>query len=114
MCVEEKCSLFGLHFEPMCHEPHRLEFMFHKKHAPPMHAQKPWHTHASHIHTHNTMYAHVYTCTHCGRKGHLTKFCYDRLNTSNFVNKFVWVRKGANPMDSKVYGYQNSPLFYLM
>ena len=75
--------------------------MFHKKHAPPMHAHKPRHTHASHVHTHNTMHAHVYTCTHCGRKGHLAKFCYDRMHDSNFTNRFVWIRKGANPYGPK-------------
>jgi len=74
----------------------RLEFIFHKKHALPVHAHKPRHTHAAHVHTHNTMYAHVYTCTHYGRKGHLAKFCYDRVHNVNFANKFVWVRKGAN------------------
>ena len=47
--------------------------------------------------THNSMYDNVYTCTHCGRKGHLAKYCYDRINVSNFSNKFVWIRKGANP-----------------
>ena len=51
-----------------------------------------------------TLYTHVYTCTHCGCKGHLAKFCYDRLNDSNFVNKFVWVRKGANPHGQLRYG----------
>ena len=71
--------------------------MFRKKQVPPMHAHKSQHTHAPHIHTHNTMYAYVYTYKHCGRKGHLTKFCFDRINDSNFANKFVWVRKGANP-----------------
>ena len=71
--------------------------MFQKKQVPPMHAHKPRHTHAPHIPTHNTMYAHVYTCTHCGRKGHLTKFCYDKLHDSNLATKFVWVRKGAKP-----------------
>ena len=75
----------------------RLESMFRKKQVPPMHAHKPRHTHASHVHSHNTLYAHVYTCTHCGRKGHLAKFCYDKINDSNLANKFVWVRKGANP-----------------
>ena len=93
----------------MCHEHARLESMFRKKHIPPMHAHHTWHTHASLIHTHNTMYAHVYTCTHCGRKGHLAKFCFDRINDSNFANRFVSVRKGANPMDPKEYGYQNPP-----
>ena len=44
---------------------------------------------------------HVYTCTHCGRKGHLVKFCYDRIHDSNFANKYVWVRKRANPNGPK-------------
>ena len=47
----------------------RLESLFRKKQVPPMHANRPRHTHAPHVHTHNTLYAHVYTCTHCGRKG---------------------------------------------
>ena len=64
---------------------------------PHMHAHKSRHTHAHHAHTHDSLYAHVYTCTHCGHKGHLAKFCYDRINVSNFANKFVWVRKSANP-----------------
>ena len=74
----------------------QLESIFHKKHAPHIHAHKSQHTHASHVHTHDTMYARVYTCTHCGRKCHLIKFCYDRLNILKFSNKFVWVRKSAN------------------
>ena len=37
--------------------------------------------HASHAHyTHAYMYDKVYTCTHCGRKGHLAIFFYFRLN----------------------------------
>ena len=92
----------------------KLESMFRKKHAPHVHAHHTRHTHISHVHTHNTMYTHVYTCTHCGRKGHLVKFCYDRINDSNFANKFVWVRKGANPIDPRKFGYQNSSLFHLM
>ena len=59
----------------------RLESMFRKKQVPPMHAHKSRHTHAPHVHTHNTLYAHVYTCTHCGCKGHLAKFCYDRIHS---------------------------------
>ena len=31
----------------------------------------------------------------------LQDFFYIRLNISNFINKFVWVRKGANPRGSK-------------
>ena len=56
------------------------------------------HTHA---HPHDFMYANLYTCTHCGRTGRLAKFCYDRLNVSNFSSKYIWVRKGANVMDPR-------------
>ena len=67
----------------------RLESMFRKKHTSYSHAHNSRHTHAHHVHTHDFMYANVYTCTHCGRTGHLTKFCNYRLNTSNVANKFV-------------------------
>ena len=79
-----------------------------------MHAHSSQHIHASYVHTHDTLYASVYTCTHCGRKSHLAKFCYDKINISNFANKFVWVKKGANLHGPKRYGYQNSPLLYLI
>ena len=62
-----------------------------------MHAHPPRHTHAPHGHTHHHMYAHVYICTHCGRKGHLAIFCYDRLHTPNLAKNFVWVREDTNP-----------------
>jgi len=75
----------------------RLESLFQKKQVPSMHAHSPRHTHVTHGHHHHTLYAHVYTCTHCGRKGHLTRFCYDRIHDENLANKFVWVRKGTNP-----------------
>ena len=71
--------------------------MFQKKYASHMHAHKPRHTHAHHAHTHDSMYVNVYTCTHCGRTVHFAKFCYDRLNATNFANMNIWVRKGANP-----------------
>ena len=66
-----------------------------------MHAHKSRHTHAHHVHTHNTMYAHVYICTHYGRKGHLAKFYYDRIHDENLATKFVSVRKGTNPHGPK-------------
>ena len=75
----------------------RLASMYHKKHAPPIHAYKLRHTHAHHAHTHDSMYAHVYTSTHCGRKGHLLKFCYDRINDSNFANKLFGLGKVLTP-----------------
>ena len=96
MCIEEKSWLFGLHYEPVCYEPHTVGIHVLQETAPHIHAHKPRHTHASHIHTHNTMYAHVYTCTYWGRKGHLAKFCYDRVHNVSFVNRFVRVRKSAN------------------
>ena len=62
------------------------------------HAQHT-HTHArkhAHTHKHAFMYGsgRIYICTHCGRKGHLEKFCYAK---NNVKNKFVWVRPGSNP-----------------
>jgi len=39
------------------------------------------------------MYARVYTCTHCDRKGHLAKFCFNRLNV---LNANVCVRHKTN------------------
>jgi len=92
----------------------RLESMFRKKQVPFMHAHKPRHTHAPHVHTHNTMYAHVYTCIHCRRKGHLTKFCYDRVLNVNLANRFVWARKGANPhVPKRVWVPKATPIFYV-
>jgi len=51
--------------------------------------------------THDSMYARVYTCTHCGCKGHLAKFYYDKLNAFNFTSQNVWIRRGTNPYGSK-------------
>jgi len=79
----------------------RLESLVRKKQVPSiMHAHHTRHTHAPHGH-HHTLYAHVYTCTHCGRMGHLAKFCFDRLHSSNLATKFVWVREGTNPHGPK-------------
>ena len=83
-----------------CALNHNYESLVRKKQAPSLHAHPPRHTHAPHVHTHH-MYAHVYTCTHCGRKGHLAKFCYDRIHDSNLATKFVWVRKETNPYGPK-------------
>ena len=79
----------------------RLESLFRKKQVPSiMHAHPSRHTHSSHVH-HHTLYAHVYTCTHCERKGHLAKFCFDRVHDCNLANNFVWVREGTNPHGPK-------------
>ena len=55
------------------------------------------HKHA-HSHKHALMYGRIYTCAHCGRKGHLAKFCYAKLNMSN---KNVWVQEDSNPKGPK-------------
>jgi len=47
------------------------------------------------------MHARVYTCTHCGRKGHLVRFCFDRLNSINFANNNVWIPFVSNPRGPK-------------
>ena len=36
-----------------------------------------------------------------GRKGHLAKFYYDKVNSINFVNKNIWVPNNANPRGPK-------------
>ena len=92
----------------------RLESLVRKKQVPSLHAHPPRHTHASHGHYHHTLYAHVYTCTHCGRKGHLARFCYDRIYDENLATNFIWVRKDTNPRGPKRNGYQRPPLMYLM
>ena len=78
-----------------------------------MHAHHRRHTHAHHAHTHDAMYAHMYTCTHCEHKGHLAKFCYDRIHNSNFVNNFIWVRKGVNShKPNKVWVPKSTPIAF--
>jgi len=61
------------------------------------------HTHArKHAHTHKHAYMYgsgkIYVCTHCGRKGHLEKFCFIK---NSIQNKHVWVRPGTNPIGPK-------------
>jgi len=49
------------------------------------------HTPYAHAHTHYAfLYVKMYTCTYCGRKVPLAKFCYDKMNA---LNSHVWVRK---------------------
>ena len=82
----------------------RLETLFQKKQAPHVHAHHPRHTYAHfahHDHTHSHVHRRVYKCTHCSRKGHLARFCFDRLNHTNFANKDVWVPYNANPHGPK-------------
>jgi len=79
----------------------RLETLVRKKQVPSLHVHPSRHTHTSHGHHHHTKYAHVYTCTHCGRKDQLARSCYDRIHVENLANDFVWGRKGTNPYGPK-------------
>ena len=80
----------------------KLESMFLKKQTPKKHASHS-HVHKAHNTQHAFMYTKVYTCTHCGRKGHLAKFCFDKLHVLNFANniKNVWVPYKTNPQGPK-------------
>ena len=93
----------------------KLESLFQKKQVPHVHAHHPQHAYAHfarHDHTHSHVHSRVYKCTHCGRKGHLAKFCYDKINTLNFANKKnVWVPLDANPRGPKRKWVPKSPPF---
>ena len=68
--------------------------------------------HGIHMHTVITpphLYSRVYRCTHCGRKGHLAKFYFDRINLLNFANKNVWVPIASNPRGPKTIWVPKSP-----
>ena len=72
----------------------KLEVMFSTKnsskkhiHATHGHTSKS-HTKHAHLTHHAYMCGRVYSCTYCGRKGHLAKFYFDRINASN---NHIWV-----------------------
>ena len=82
--------------------------MFKKKTTHSLHTSHTPHTHNGHQgdHSHHAyMYANVYSCSFCGRKGHVSKFCYDRLNVRN---NQVWVKK-TNPTGPKRIWVPKSP-----
>ena len=64
------------------HTPHSSH-THHEKHAQHAH---------THQHKHAFMYNKVYTCAHCGRKGHLAKFCYAKIFG---LNKNIWFREST-------------------
>ena len=79
-----------------------------------MHAHKSRHTHALHVHTHNTMYAYVHTGTHYGRKGHLANFVMIGYMIQILQTNLFGLGKELTLMNPIEYGYQKSLLFYLM
>ena len=77
----------------------RLESLFSKKQTPHAYAHHHAYAHFAHYdHTHTHMHARVYKCTHCGRKGHLAKFCFNK-EPKHFANKNVPYK--ANPQGPK-------------
>ena len=81
----------------------RIESMFKKKTTHSSHTSHTPHIqnghHGDHSH-HAYMYANVYRCSFCGRKGHVSRFCYDRLNVTN---NQVWVKRTNNPGPTKIW-----------
>ena len=87
----------------------------HVSHTPPKpqahHAYHSTHiyaTYAHHTHTHHALlYAKMYSSTYFGRKGHLIKFCYDRINV---LNDHVWVLKTNTLGLKKIWVSKLTPL----
>ena len=74
-------------------EMNKFASMFSKEKTQRKHTSQTSNTHHekyayTHQHKHDFMYGKVYTCSHCGRKGRLAKFCYAKLN---MLNKNTWV-----------------------
>ena len=74
--LKKSVDCLGSTFEPICHEPHTVGIHVSQEICSSYACiQTTAYTCFSRSYT----YAHMYTCTHCGRKGRLAKFCYDRL-----------------------------------
>jgi len=105
--VLKKCEFDKTRLEAMFskRQTQRKPHVSHASHADTQshshHATRTIHAHVSHAHhalTHHAfLYGKVYTCTYYDRKGHLVKFCYDRINASN---NHIWVQK-TNILGSK-------------
>ena len=97
----------------MCISHTRLESLFSKKQTPHVHAHHSHHAFAyvaRHDHTHTHKHPKVYKCIHCGRKGHLAKFCFDKMHHVNFANKNV-LKLVKEPKHSAYYNvpYKTNP-----
>ena len=111
--VEEKCRLFGLHFEPMCYGAQEIEIPVSQETCT-LYSGTSFTAYTRLSCSHTWFYVclcvHLYTLWTYGPP---SKFCYDRLNTSNFVNKFVWVRKDANPNGpNKIWVPKSTPIVF--
>ena len=67
--VKDRISCLSSTLNDCVHAHEKLEAMCVKKHS----SMPKKHTHHAH------MYAKVHKCTICGRKGHVAKFCFDRV-----------------------------------
>ena len=81
----------------------KFSSMFSKGKPQRKHTPHSSHTHHekyayAHQHKHAFIYDKVYTGAHYGRKGHLAKFCYAKLN---MLNKNGWVRESTNSIGLK-------------
>ena len=96
----------------------RLKTLFQKKQAPHVHAHHPRHTYAHfahHDHTHSHMHTRVYKCTHYDRKGHLAKFCFDKINhILILLIKMLGFQIMLTLVDPKENGYQNPHFLCMM
>ena len=85
--LEEMFSKKHMHTSHAKHDKTSHANTSHVNHAKTTHAHKP-HVHKPHAH-YAFKYGRIYKCTYCGRNGHLAKFCYDHINSTN---NLVWVR----------------------
>ena len=94
----------------------KLESLFSKKQTPHIHAHhhNAYAHFAHHDHKHTHMHSKVYKCTHCGRKGHLAKFYFNKISHINFANKNIWVPYKTNPQGPKRKWVPNPHLVFLM
>jgi len=80
ICIlKSKIDCLGSTLNQCTFDHKRLKFLFQKKQVSDIHAHTLRHAHTHHTH----MYANVYHCSHCDRKGQLAKFCFDSLKFSN-------------------------------
>ena len=93
----------------------RLESLFQKKQVPHIHAHHPRHTYAHFAHQIILILMCMLECTNVHiavAKGHLAKFCFDKINHINFTNKNVWVPYDATPWTQKKWVSKSSPLMF--
>ena len=96
--IQKRIDVLDTTLKKCAIDMNKFASMFSKGKTQRKHTSHASNTHHTHQHKHAFMYGKVYTCAHCGRKGHLAKFCYAKLNMQN---KNVWVRESINPIGPK-------------